>query len=173
MRRPLVAVAIAAAILAAATTGGLLLAACGSSSGSAGTAQAAGASGGQRPDMSAMFTAALDPLVQDETITSAQESDVIEALSQSMPVGGQAGQPSPAATPPSGQTPGAGATPPSGGQQGSAPDPSRMFGSTLKNLVSDGTITSAQKTAIGETLSSAMQQSGPGQQASTGSTQSS
>ena len=40
------------------------------------------------------------------------------------------------------------------------PDPSQMFGSTLDDLVSDGTITSAQETAISEALSSAMQQGG-------------
>jgi hypothetical protein len=175
MRRPLVAVAIAVAILAAATTGGLLLAACGSSSGSASTTQAAAtnASGGQAPDMSATFTAALDPLVKAGTITSAQESTVIDALSSSMPSGGQGGQPSAGATPPSGQTPAAGATPPSGGTQGSKPDASQMFSSTLDGLVSDGTITSAQETAISKALSSAMQQAGPSgqQQTSTGSTQ--
>ena len=55
------------------------------------------------------------------------------------------------------------------------PDASQMFGSALDGLVSDGTITSAQETAISKALSSAMQQSAPGgqQQASTGSTQSS
>ena len=69
------------------------------------------------------------------------------------------------------QMPSAGATPPSGGQQGSMPDPSQMFGTALDDLVSDGTITSAQETAISEALSSAMQQGGPGrQQTSTSST---
>jgi hypothetical protein len=179
MRRPLVAVAIAVAILAAATTGGLLLAACGSSSGSASTTQAAATNdpGGQAPDMSATFTTALDPLVKAGTITSAQESSVIDALSSSMPgggQGGQGGQPSAGATPPSGQTPAAGATPPSGGTQGSKPDASQMFSSTLDGLVSDGTITSAQETAISKALSSAMQQAGPpGQQQTSGSAQSS
>ena len=53
------------------------------------------------------------------------------------------------------------------------PDPSQMFGSALDGLVSDGTITSSQETAISEALSSAMQQAGPGrQQTSTSSTQS-
>ena len=60
------------------------------------------------------------------------------------------------------------------------PDPSQMFSSALDSLVSDGTITSAQETAITEALSSAMQQGGPGGQqgttqtgttSSTGSTQ--
>jgi hypothetical protein len=163
-----------AAILAAATAGGLLIAACGSSSGSASdTTQAAGGVTGQPPDMSSLSTTALDPLVQDGTISSDQESAVIEALSSTMPGGGQGGQPSPGATPPSGEMPGAGATPPSSGQLESMPDAGQMFGSALDGLVSDGTITSSQQTAIGEALSSAMQQAGPGQQqASASSSQS-
>ena len=179
MRRPIVAVVVAVVILAAATTGGLLLAACGSSSGSASTTQAAAtnAPGGQAPDMSSMFSTALDPLVKAGTITSDQESTVIDALTSSMPSGGQGGQggqPSPGATPPSGQAPSSGATPPSGAQ-GSAPGGGQMFSSTLNSLVSDGTITSAQKTAIAKALSSAMQNAGPGsqQQTSASSTQSS
>ena len=44
------------------------------------------------------------------------------------------------------------------------PDPSAMFSGALDALVSDGTITSAQETAITEALSSAMQQGGPGGQ---------
>jgi hypothetical protein len=177
MRRPIVAVVVAVVILAAATTGGLLLVACGSSSGSAGTTQAAATNvpGGQAPDMSALFSSALDPLVKAGTITSDQESTVIDALTSSMPGGqGQGGQPSPGATPPSGAMPSPGAMLPSGGQQGSAPDASQMFGSTLDGLVSDGTITSAQETAISKALSSAMQNAGPGgQQTSASSAQSS
>jgi hypothetical protein len=46
------------------------------------------------------------------------------------------------------------------------PDPSQMFGTALDALVSDGTITSSQETAISEALSSAMQQGGPGRQQS-------
>jgi hypothetical protein len=172
MRRPIAAVAVAALILAAVTVAGFGIAACGSSSDSATTTQAAdaGAPGdGQAPDMSALFTQALDPLVQDGTITRDQESAVIDALASSMPGrgGGQGGQmPSPGATPPGGQMPSDGATPP-GGAQGSMPDPSEMFGAALDTLVSDGTITSAQETAIAEALSSAMQQGGPGGQQST------
>ena len=177
MRRPLVTVAVAAVLLAAATAGGFLLAACGGSSGSASSTQSAAtnAPGGQAPDMSATFKTALDPLVKAGTITSPQESAVIDSLSSSMPGGGQGGRPSPGATPPFGQMPGSGATPSSGGQQGSAPDRSGMFSSQLKSLVSDGTITSAQETAISKALSSAMQQAGPGGrvQSSTSSTQSS
>jgi hypothetical protein len=175
MRRPLAAVAVAVVLLAAVTAGGLLIAACGSSS-TTSTAQTAtaGNAGGQPPDMTSVLSTALDPLVSDGTITSSQESAVISALSSAGPGGaqGQAGQPSPGATPPSGQAPSAGATPPSGGQQGSMPDPSQMFSSQLKSLVSDGTITASQQTTISEALSSAMQQAGPGrQQSSTSSTQ--
>jgi hypothetical protein len=172
MRRPFVAVAVAAVILAVVTVAGFGIAACGSSSGTATTTQAAAAGapgGGQAPDMSALFTKALDPLVEDGTIASDQESAVIDALASATPGGGagQGGQmPSPGATPPSGQMPSGGATPPSGAQ-GSMPDPSRMFGAALESLVSDGTITSAQETAITEALSSAMQQGGTGGQQST------
>jgi hypothetical protein len=44
------------------------------------------------------------------------------------------------------------------------PDPSEMFSSALDDLVSDGTITSSQETAISEALSSVMQPGGPGRQ---------
>ena len=168
MRRPLVAVAVAAVILAAALAGGFILAACGSSDDAGATQAAATGPAGQPPDMSSMFAEALDPLVEDGTITSDQESAVIEALGSSGPrgQGGQpsGSQPSPGATPPSGEMPADGATPPSGGQQGSMPDPSQMFGTALDDLVSAGTITSSQETAISEALSSAMQQGGPAQQ---------
>jgi hypothetical protein len=174
MRRPIVAVALAALILATVTVAGLGIAACGDSSGSATTQAAATgpAGGGQPPDMSAMFAQALDPLVEDGTITSDLETAVVTALTSSMASGGpgqgdqsQNGQmPSPGATPPNGQAPSAGATPPGGRQgaapPGSAPDPGRMFSSVLDALVSDGTITSAQETAISEALSSAMLQGG-------------
>ena len=84
MRRPLVAVAVAVVILAAATAGGFLIAACGGSSGSASTTQTAAAGpAGQAPDMSSLFAQALDPLVEDGTITSDQESAVIDALGSS------------------------------------------------------------------------------------------
>jgi len=164
MRRPLVAVAVAAVILAAALAGGFVLAACGSSDDASATQAAATGTAGQPPDMSSMFAQALDPLVEDGTITSDQESAVIEALGPSGP-GGQGGQPS-GGQPSPGATPPAGATPPGGGQQGSMPDPSQMFGTALDDLVSAGTITSAQQTAISEALSSVMQQGAPGQQQS-------
>ena len=174
MRRPIVAVLVAALILAAATAAGLGLAACGDSSGAASTTQAAatGGAGGQPPDMSAMFTQALDPLVEDETITADQETAVIERLTSSMPGPGGQGQggqmPGDGATPPSGQLPSSGATPQGGmPSQGSMPDPSEMFSSALAALVDDGTITSAQEAAITEALGAAMQQGGPGRQSTT------
>ncbi len=171
MRRPIVAVAVAALILAAATSAGLGLAACGDSSGTAAQAAATGApGGGQPPDMSVMFTQALDPLVEDGTMTSDQETAVVEALASSMPgPGGQGAQmPSSGATPPSGQMPSPGAAPQGGvPQQGSMPDPSQMFSSALDSLVSDGTITAAQEAAIAEALGAAMQQGGPGGQQGT------
>jgi hypothetical protein len=173
MRRPIVAVAVAALILAVATVAGLGLAACGDSSGSAATTEAAagGAAGGRPPDMSAMFTQALDPLVEAGTITSDQEAAVVEAIGSSMPGAGDQGRsgqaPSSGATPPAGGMPSPGATPQGGTPQGSMPDPSQMFSSALAALVDDGTITSAQQTAIVEALSAAMQQGGPGQQSGT------
>jgi hypothetical protein len=134
--------------------------------------------------MSALFTQALDPLVEEGTITSAQETAVVAALTSSRPDGGpgQGGEgqpeemPSLGAPPPGGQVPSSDATPP-GGQlgaapQGSAPDPSRMFSSALDALVSDGTITRAQETAITEALNSAMLQGGPGRQGGATQTQS-
>ena len=163
MRRPIVAVAAAALILATVTVTGFGIAACGSSSGSATTTQAAASGapgGGQAPDMTALFTQALDPLVEAGTITGDQESAVIAALSSSGP--GQGGQmPGAGATPPSGQPPSGDATPPSGAQ-GSMSDPSQMFGAALDALVSDGAITSAQEAAIIKALSSAMPRGGPG-----------
>lgn len=169
MRRPFAAVAVAVVILASATAAGLLIAACGSSDSTSST-QTAAAGAGQRPDMSSLFAEALDPLVQAGTISSDQKSAVIEALGSGGPGGPPSGgQPSPGATPPGGEMPADGATSPDGGQ-GSMPDPSQMFGSALDDLVSDGTITASQETAITEALSSAMQQ-GPGrQQDSTSST---
>jgi polyhydroxyalkanoate synthesis regulator phasin len=124
--------------------------------------------------MSAVISEALDPLVEDGTITGDQKSAVVQALASFAPGGApggmnQGGQmPSPGATPPGGETPTDGATPPGGGQQGSRPDPSEMFSSSLDTLVEDGTITAEQETAIARALNSAMQQGGPGAQSSPG-----
>jgi hypothetical protein len=159
MRRPTMAVAVAALILAAATLGGFALASCGGSSGGSTTEAAASGlpGGGQMPDASAMFTQALDPLVEAGTITSEQEAAVVAALASSMPAGGGMGQ---GGRPPSpGAQPSAGATPPSG----SIPDPGQMFSSALDGLVAAGTITAEQESAISAALSSAIPQGGPGQ----------
>jgi hypothetical protein len=72
-------------------------------------------------------------------------------------------QPSNGSTPPAqpsgGAAPSAGSTPPAGMQGG----PSATFSDALDGLVSDGTITSTQKTAIQEALTSAMPGPGSGQ----------
>ena len=61
MRRPIVAIAVAALILAAATAGGSVLQACGGTTATTTQAAASGApGGGQAPDMSSMFTTALE-----------------------------------------------------------------------------------------------------------------
>ena len=167
MRRPIIAVVVAVLILAATTAAGLGISACGSSATTATTQAAATGAPGDRqaPDMSAAFTTALDPLVKAGTITSDQESTVLDALSSSMP-GGQGGQaPNSGSTPPSGSMPSPGATP-RGGSTGAMRDPSQLFSTALDKLVSNGTITSAQGTAISKALSSAMQ-GGPGRQGGT------
>ena len=159
MRRPIVAIAVAALILAAATAGGSVLQACGGTTATTTQAAASGApGGGQAPDMSGMFTTALDPLVKAGTITSAQEAAVVTALKASMPSGGQGGQP-----PGQGSLPSPGATPNGTPPSAAArPGGSGMFTAALDKLVSAGTITAAQETAIAKALSSGMQ-GGPGQ----------
>jgi hypothetical protein len=162
MRRPFAAVAVAVVILAATTAGGLTVAACGGSSAGTDAAAASGAPGGQMPDMSSVFVQALDPLVEEGTITSAQEDAVVEALSASLPDRGAQGQgdqpPGQGAQPSPGATPAAG-TPP---DAVSRPDPGVMFAAALDELVAAGTITADQETAIVEALDSGMQ-GGPGQ----------
>jgi len=158
MRRPFAAVAVAVVILAAATAGGLTVAACGGSSAGTGTAAASGApGGGQMPDMSSMFAQALDPLVEDGTITSAQADAVVDALAASLPDRGAQGQGD--QPPGQGSQPSPGATPDGGTplDAGSRPDPGAMFSSALGELVTAGTITADQETAIVEALSSGMQ----------------
>jgi len=146
MRRKIMVVVAVALIVAAASAAGLALTACGSSSGVAAETQAA-APGGQPADMSATFTQALDPLVQDGTITSDQQSAVIKALEASAPSSG---------APPAGPTPAEGSAPAAGSTPPPMPDPAQMLSSTLDPLVDDGTISSAQETAIIEALSSVL-----------------
>ena len=156
MRRPYVAVAIAALILAATAAAGAAITACGSSDSTAKAAATAPPGGGQRSDMSSMLTQALDPLVKKGTITSDQETAVVEAISVSMPSGGAQGQggtpPSAGVQPSPGPTPNGGAPP-----SGSRPDPSAMFTSALDSLVAKGAITARQEKAIVAALSAGMQ----------------
>ena len=163
MRRPFLAVAAAFVILAVATVGGATIAACGGSSdGAAEAAASAAPGGGHMPDMSSVFTQALDPLVEDGTITGAQEDAVVESLTASLPdrgAQGQGGEPPSQGTQPSpGATP-SGDTPPDAGAR---PDPGSMFTDALEELVEGGTITADQETAIVEALSAGMQ-GGPSQ----------
>ena len=154
------------AAAAVAVTGAAALSACGTS---ASTAQAAttsqtavaGQQGGQMGDPSSMLAQALDPLVSAGTITSDQEATVVSALASAMqanaPSGGQPpSQPSSGSTPPA--QPSSDSTPPAVPSGGSGPQggPAAMFSDTLAGLVSDGTITADQQTAIEEALSSAM-----------------
>lgn len=53
---------------------------------------------GGPPDMSSTFSSALDDLVNSGTITSAQQTAIVEALTATMPQGGPGGGASPAAT---------------------------------------------------------------------------
>lgn len=166
MHRPFKGLLVAAALALAATGLAGALAACGSTES---TAQAqtvpAGASqaGGQQGAPSALFKQALDALVTKGTITSAQEEAVVTALASAMANGRPSGSvASPGAQPTPGVTPAPGATPPSGAMPapGATPvggaGPSAMFSSALDALVKDGTITSAQKTAIVDALGAAM-----------------
>ena len=91
MRRPYVAVAIAALILAATVAAGAAITACGSSGPATKAAATAPPGGGQRPDMSSMFTQALDPLVKKCTITATQEKAIVAALAVGMRGGPQTG----------------------------------------------------------------------------------
>jgi hypothetical protein len=155
MRRPYVAVALAALILAATVVAGAVITACGSSGSTAKATATAPPGGGQRPDMSGMFTQALDPLVRKGTITSDQETGVVKAITAAMPSGGAPGQggtpPGAGGQPSPGATPGGGAAP-----SGSRPGPGAMFTTALDPLVSKGTITATQAKAIVTALSAGM-----------------
>ena len=149
MRRPYVAVAIAALILAATVAAGAAITACGSSGPATKAAATAPPGGGQRPDMSSMFTQALDPLVKKSTISADQETAVVKAISASMPSGGAPGQ--------GGAPPSAGAQPsPGAAPSGSRPGPSAMFTAALDALVGKGTITATQEKAIVAALAAGM-----------------
>jgi hypothetical protein len=113
-------------------------------------AQPGAAVNGQRPDMKAMLAAQLDPLVDEGTISSEQEQEVLNALESAMPAGGPGQGQAPQGQAPQGQTP-----PPTaqGGQGPGQGGPAAMFSSTLAQLVKDGTITSTQSEAILKALS--------------------
>lgn len=164
MRRPLGTALVAASLALATAAACIGVGACGGSS-NAGEQAQAGPSGmsqpnGQTADPSALFRKQLDTLVTRGTITSAQEDAVVaalkESLAQSRPPGAGA---SPGTQPTPGGQPSAGMRP---------PDPSTMFSAALDALVKAGTITSAQKTAIADALSSVMGAALPGAQPSAG-----
>jgi len=128
----------------------LVLGACGGSVTSASAAPGAGLAGGPRPgaapaDPSGVVSDALDALVDDGTITSAQQAAVVEAFGKG-PEGG-----TPQASPPApGQEP---------ATKGQAPSAQDMLANVLDPLVDDGTLTGAQADAISQALADAM----PGQ----------
>ena len=141
MHRSTRAAVLAAALLLASGASGLVLAACGGSSVTDAQAQAASSGmtrpGGQTGDPGAMIGQQMDALVEDGTITSAQQAAVVAAVKASMP-GGSGGAPQ-------GAPPSPGAQPPQGAQP---PDQGAMFSTALDALVEKGTITAAQQTAI-------------------------
>jgi hypothetical protein len=84
-------------------------------------------------DPSAMLGRQLDPLVQQGTISAAQQQSIVTALVDAM-TAARTGD----------------AQPQSGGQP---PDLGAMFSSALDPLVDDGTITPSQETAVTTALS--------------------
>ncbi len=132
--RVLLAVAVATALAA-------LAAGCGDS---ATDDPSAGGNNGPaaRGDMAAVFQQALDPLVDDGTITAQQEDAVLAAITASMPAGGPQGAQE--------------SSPPSTPEE--RPGPGAMFSSALDDLVDDGTLTAAQSEAVLAALSAAMPQ---------------
>jgi hypothetical protein len=175
MRKSVRAVLVAASVVAVAAVAAVGLAACGTSESTAQaqTVPANAQGGGTMGDPSSMFTQALDPLVTAGTITNDQEQTVISALSSSMSANAPSGgmqtppaQPSGGSQPTPGAQPSAGATPPAGMPQGG---PAAAFSDALDGLVSDGTITAAQATAIEDALSAAQPAGAPsGQQTGSG-----
>lgn len=160
-RRVRIALATASAA-AVAVTGAVGLGACGTSESTAEAASAqtpafAAQAGGLQGDPSALLAQALDPLVSDGTLTSGQGEAVVSALASAMavnvPSGGMQASP---------EQPADGSTPPSMPSDGSAAPampqggPTALLSDTLDGLVSDGTITADQQTAIEEALASAM-----------------
>jgi hypothetical protein len=149
MRAPIRVAVLAALLLVTVGAIGFVLAACGGSSAADAQAQV-GPSGMPQPkgpmgDPSAMIAQQLDALVEDGTISSAQQTAVVAAIKASMP-GGSGGAPK-------GAEPSPGAQPPSGARPS---DRGAMFSTTLAALVEKGTITAAQQTAIEAALTQGM-----------------
>jgi hypothetical protein len=94
-------------------------------------------------DRTAMLGSALDPLVEEGTITEEQEEAVLAAIAANRAERLQGGAPPAAA-------------------DGQRPAPGTMFSGALNGLVEEGTITPAQQQAIAEALSASMPQRGMG-----------
>ena len=141
MHRSTCAAVLAASLLLTIGVSGFALTACGGSSVADAQAQAVGTgttqANGSMGDPSDAIAQRLAALVEDGTITSAQQAAVVAAVKASMP-GGSGGAPQ-------GAPPSPGAQPPQGAQP---PDQGAMFSTALHALVEKGTITAAQQTAI-------------------------
>lgn len=143
-------------VLVPAVAAGLVSIGCGGSTAATANVPGPGTSGmprGQGPgDMSDALSDALDALVDDGTITSAQKTAVVEALSK-----GTRAEPSqdgtPPAAPPQASPPPADRDPAAKAQ---APGGAVMFADALDALVKDGTITSAQADAISQAIADAV-----------------
>ncbi len=121
---------------------GLALAGCGSTKAVATpTGRASGKPGQGGGDPTSMVTSRLAALVTKGTITSAQERAVASAVASSM----------------TGNRPSGSASPSPGAQ---SQKQGAMFSSALATLVSKGTITSAQESAIATALSKGTQGAG-------------
>jgi hypothetical protein len=151
VRRGIIAFTAVAVPAAAAS---LAFGACGGSTGST-AAVPAGQPGGPQAggapaDLSTVVGDALDGLVDDGTITTAQQTAIVEALGEDPRGDGPQASP-----PPSPQEPAAKGQPPSGDD---------MAATVLDGLVEDDTLTSAQADAISQALADAMP-GGPGARA--------
>ncbi len=152
LRKSITVKAVIALLALGVVATGLTLAGCGSSKAAATlTGQASGKP--SQGDPASMIARQLASLVTGGTITGAQEKAVVSAIASSM----------------TGNQPSGGASPSPGAQ------PQRqggMFEPALATLVSKGTITSAQKSAVAAALSKGMQ-GGGGQPPSGGQSSSS
>lgn len=144
--------------LVAATAALLTIAAgCGSTPASSASDMSAtttnpGGPNGGPGDMASVFATALDALVEKGTITAGQEEAIVAALANNRPAAPQGGAP----------VAGSPASPPAqpGEASGTRPDPSSMLSSAIDELVTAGTITSAQAETVLAAVSDAMPQPG-------------